>query len=125
MAGAVEGVRVKGLREFVRACNVADRDTKKLVRTELAEAAEPVRRAAESKATSEIRNIGSAWNQMRTGVAPRLVYIAPRQRRHGGSPRPNLGRLLLKQMIDALQENRAKVEAKVEEALDRITSRNF
>lgn len=126
MAGAAEGVRVEGLRDFLRAVNAADKQTKKLVRTGLREVAEPVRVEAEARASGSIRNIGPVWSRMKTGVTSRVVYVAPATRRRGGSPRPNLGRLLMTEALEpALEAKRNEVVDKVEQALDNIIDANF
>jgi hypothetical protein len=118
-------IRVKGLKELDRAFKAMDKELQKELRAELKQAAEPVRDLAEQKATAGIRNIGPQWGQMKLGVTARSVYVAPKARRHGGSPRPNVGLLLMeKAMFPALDENEEKVERGVEELIDRLARKN-
>lgn len=120
------GVRVSGLRELQRACRASEREVRLGVRSRLREAAEPVRAAAEQLAVGNIRNIGAAWSRMRTGVTASAVYVAPAARRRGGSARPNLGGLLMREAMEpALEQRRGEVEHAVEKAIDDIADRNW
>lgn len=111
-------VKVRGLRDLQRAFRVADKVLQVELRDALRDAAEPVRRDAESLARSSIRNIGEAWPQMRVGVTTRVVYVAPKQRSRGRK-RPNLAGLLAgRAMEPALERNRHDVEQRVGRALD-------
>lgn len=122
----VTGVRVSGLRELQRACRASERDVRLGVRSKLREAAEPVRSTAEQLAVSSISNIGTTWSRMRTGVTASAVYVAPAARRRGGSPRPNLGGLLMREAMEpALEQRRGDVERAVEQAIDEIADRNW
>lgn len=122
----VTGVRVRGFRELQRACSASDRDLRLGVRKKLREAAEPVRTTAEGLAAANIHNIGSVWNRMKTGITTSVVYVAPATRRHGGSPRSNLGGLLMRQAMEpALEQRRGDVERKLEEAIDEIADRHW
>lgn len=117
-------VRVHGLRDLQRALNKVDRDTAKLVRDGLKEVAEPVRADAESLAVARIRTVGTTWSRMRVGTSPGTVYVAPKARSRGGSPRPNFGGLLLQRaMLPALEKNEERIEAQVADAFDRIADR--
>lgn len=112
---------VKGMADLQRALKYADRDVRLGVRREMRETAEPVRRDAQTLAGIRIRRIGSSWDDMRTGVTQRSVYVAPRQRgvRRGDHPlsRPNLARLLMdRAMRPALERN----EPQVRQAFDRM-----
>lgn len=113
-------VRVTGLRELDRAFRNLSKDVSKKIRAELLKAAEPVRADAESKAFADISHIGPVWGRIKSGATARMVYIAPATRRtRGGSPRPNLGTLLLeKAMLPALDEKTSAVVAGLELALD-------
>lgn len=114
-----EGVRVSGLRELNRAFARFGAEEKKALTGALASAAEPVRARAVELADANIRNIGPVWDQMRTGVTARVVYVAPKQRR-GRNPnlaRPNLAPLLMdKALSPALEET----EPQVVELLDGV-----
>jgi len=118
---AAGAVRVRGLRELNRAFSKLAKDTKKELTGELKKAAEPVRGRAEELAVSRIRNIGSSWSAMRVGATAKMVYVAPRRRRSGGSPRPNLAPLLLERaLVPALDEKQGEVIDSVEQLLDRL-----
>lgn len=119
--GASGGLRVKGLAELQRALKKADKGTAKAVRKSLEEAGEKVKDTAEQLASTQITNIGEKWSGMRVGVRTREVYVAPRARRSGGSPRPNLGRLLMKEaLLPAVDQNERAIERGVERALDHL-----
>lgn len=120
-----DAVHVIGLRELVRACNASEREVRLGVRAKLREAAEPVRERAEALAVEDISNIGEVWPRMRIGVTTSEVYVAPRARRRGGSPRPNLAGLLIREMETALDDRKDVVEGLVEHALDEIADRNW
>lgn len=114
-------VRIEGFRELNRALRFIDKNVAKEIRDEFREAAEPVRASAETLAVSRIRNIGPVWSRMRVGSTAREVYVAPRARRRGGSPRPNVGRLLFEQsMVPALEKHRGEIEKRTEDVLDRL-----
>lgn len=113
--------RIEGLREVNRALSKVNRQVAKEVRDELKRAAGPVSEEAEALASGRIRNLGPAWGRMKVGSRSDSVFIAPRSRRRGGSPRPNLGGLLMRRaMIPAARSKRGEVERAVEEALDRL-----
>jgi len=119
LAGAVH---VEGLRELDLAFGRIAKDVRREMRIELKAAAEPVRTRAETFAVAEIHNIGERWSRMRVGVTPGLVYVAPKARNRGGSPRPNLGPLLLHAMEDALDASEPEVLVGFEVMIDRLTS---
>lgn len=126
MAGAVEGVYVDGLGDLLRACSASEKGVRKGVRGKLREAVEPVRAEAERLAPGGIRNLGPVWGRMRAGVTTSYAYVAPASRRSGGSPRPNLGPLLMKRAMEpALDAKAGEVERKLEEAIDDIANRNW
>ncbi len=129
-----QAVHVKGLRELERAFKLADKAEAKMLRTTLKEAGEPVKRAAEGKALSRIRNIKGAgtkvdWSAMRVGSRRSAVYVAPKQkgragRTNRGVRRENLKDLLLdRAMIPALDERREEVVRNLEHMLDTVGSR--
>lgn len=120
---ASAGVRVEGLRELNRSLSRVNRTVGKIVRDELKQAAEPVRATAESYATQRITNIGGTWPAMRTGSTIGTVYVAPKARNRGGSPRSNLGVLLFEQMSEALDRETPGIVRKVEQALDNMAIR--
>lgn len=60
---------------------------------------------------------------MKVGSTVNTVYVAPAARRAGGSPRPNYGGLLMRRaMLPAVDEKRAEVIDKFEDALDKIAN---
>lgn len=121
----VAQARISGLRELQRALSKINREVANEVREELKKVAEPVRSDAEHRAFSAIRNIGSVWSRMRTGVTMSSVYIAPSARRRGGSPRPNLGVLLLEEaMWPALEDKQESILDDVGDAFDRLAFRS-
>lgn len=96
------------------------------MRRELREVGEPVRLLAEQMAAGNISNIGATWSRMKLGVTSRVVYVAPRARRKGGSPRGNLRGLLETQMQQALDGRTTDVIRGFENLLDRLSnSRGF
>jgi hypothetical protein len=118
-------VVVRGLRELQRDLGRYAVDVKKDLRRELQTVAEPIRTKAQGLAVSNIRNIGPTWERMRIGVIARGVYLAPKSRRRGGSPRPNLAPLLLdKAMQPAVDGSEAMVVAALEVMLDRVGAEN-
>ncbi len=122
---AAAGIKVKGFTELNRALKNADKETRLGIRKVERQVAEPVRVDAQELAVREISHIGNQWAAMRIGVTQKLVYVAPKQRRKRGSPRPNLAGLLLKKAMEpALEKNRAEIERAMEEALDAMAN-NF
>jgi hypothetical protein len=58
---------------------------------------------------------------MRIGVTSKGAYVAPKTRRRGGSPRPNLATNLMNQaMLPALDDSADEVVARLERMLDRL-----
>lgn len=118
---ATTGVHVSGLRDLNRALARASKDVRREVRAAEREIAEPVRSAAERNAVTQISHIGIRWSQMRIGVTQRAIYVAPKARRRKGSPRPNLAALLMdRAMQPALDANAPQLEARIDQALDRV-----
>lgn len=113
---------VEGLTELDRAFAQLGRDVKQGLRGELLKAAEPARSAAEQLARGEIPRIGGRWWQMRLGMTSKDVYLAPKSRRRpGGSPRPNLGVLLLtRAMFPAAEQMEPLVAAQLEGWVGRV-----
>lgn len=113
------GVKVEGYRELMRSFALISDELRTGLRAQLAEAAQPVKPKAEGMAVSNIRNIGDRWSRMRIGITTTAVYLAPAARRRRGSPRPNLGPLLMKRsMLPAVEQTMPEVEARLEGWLD-------
>lgn len=121
---AVEAaVQVEGLRELQRNLAKINRGAGGAVRKGIREAAKPVARHAEGLASANIRNIGPAWGRIRIGNPAGVVYLAPKQRRRGGSPRPNLAGLLMREsMLPAVEDKRREFIAAVEKTFDDLAS---
>lgn len=123
---ASSGVTIRGLRDLNKAFAQADKDARRFVRAAEREIAEPVRKAAEQLAVTEISHIGPAWSQMRIGVTQKVIYVAPKKRgtRDASLRRPNLAGLLMnKAMQPALDQNADRIEAAIEHALDKVADR--
>ena len=111
-------IKVEGVERVVAGLKAVDKATKREVRAGIKEAALPVQQRSEELAVSNIRNIGDRWSRMRIGSrGASLAYVAPRARRRGGSPRPNLAPLLKRQMNTALDDSREEVTAKIDAAV--------
>lgn len=113
---ASSSVKVKGLRELNRAFTVMGRDVKKELTGELKKVGEPVRRKAEQRSAK----LGPAWSRIKVGSRTSAVYVAPAARRHGGSPRPNAGRILLHGMLTARDEERDRTIDALDKMLGRL-----
>lgn len=111
-------IRVKGLREFVRAADAAGGKTKKLVRDRLRQVAEPVLADARTKLSRY-----DARSASRLGISVRragTVSVEQRLRRTSGA-HPEFGTLQMQRvLIPALDENADKIESRFEKALDDI-----
>jgi hypothetical protein len=116
------GVKVKGLKELQRDFRRISKKVDKGLSAELKQAAEPVKTEAQQLALGRIRGMPRTprWAGMRIGVATGRVYVVPSARRRGGSPRPNLGGLLLEQMDAAVEAKQAEVLERMEDWLDHI-----
>ncbi len=122
---AEAAIRVRGLAELNRALKFADKETRLGIRKVERQVAEPVRVEAQELAARHISHIGTEWSRMRIGVTQKLVYVAPKQRRKKGTPRPNLAKLLMdKAMQPALDKHASEIEKNFEEALDQMAN-NF
>jgi hypothetical protein len=123
------GVHIEGFDELLHDLTTIDKTLRKGFITDLDEIIEPVRVGAERLATNEIRNIGTKWHKMRSGVSRRfaVAYVAPVQRglKTRGDDRrrrPRFADLLLDRAMEpALQENEVVVELGVEKMIDRVT----
>lgn len=120
---ATGSIRVEGLRELQRDFKRISKDLDRGLTKELKAAAEPVKTEATTLALGRIRGLPRTprWAGMRIGVSRAgSVYVVPSARRRGGSPRPNLGALLLKQMDAAVDEKRDEVLRNMDDWLDKI-----
>ena len=123
-------VRVIGVQDLMRAFNAADRHVRDDLRDALEEAAAPVRADAQSLAASRIRNVheGDPWSRMRTGVYRAVAYVAPVERGAKGRGNQRLRRrkfadlMMSRAMEPALERNRDKVAARVDDLLDEVAN---
>lgn len=108
---ARRGIEVHGLANLQRLLRIAEKDVRLGIRKELVAFAEPVRRSAEVNTVNAIPTIGEEWSRMRTGTTTRVVYVAPKQRGATGRRanvkrrRPNLKPLMMRPMIQALDQH--------------------
>lgn len=113
-------IRVKGLREFVRAADAAGGKTKKVVRDRLREVAGPVLADARTKLARY-----DARSASRLGISVRragTVSVEQRLRRTTGA-HPQFGVLQMQEvLIPALDENADRIERRFEQALDDIVN---
>lgn len=88
-------------------------------------AAKPVQQTAQQMAVDNIRNIGVPWDQMKIGRKRLGVYVAEKQKKHGGAGgRPNLSQLLMSRaLVPALNAHRAEVTASVRAVIDMLCRR--
>lgn len=116
MAG--QTIRVHGLKEFLRAADLAGKETKKMVRGRMREVAEPVLQDARRKLSRY-----DARSASRLGISVRkagTVSVEQRLRRTTGA-HPQFGSLQQHQVLEpALDENADKIERWFEDALDDI-----
>lgn len=121
-----EAIEVQGYREVMRSFALISDKLRAGLRGEMAEAVQPAKTRAEKLAGSRIHNMLSPtalvdWWKMRIGITTAAVYLAPGQRRNGGSPRPNLGPLLMNDaMLPAVEETLPEVRMKLDGWLDRL-----
>jgi len=114
---ARETLRVKGYRDFVRACDRAGRETKREVRGTLKEVGEVVRRDAEQRFSGVDARSAAGY---RVSVRVTGVFVVQRLRKTTGL-RPDYGSLQMRRaLIPALEQNRRLVEASLEHAIDRV-----
>lgn len=128
---ASSAIRVKGAAELERAFMQLRREVLAELKPALRTLAGPVRVDAERLAVQNIRNIGAGWGdaqqwwEMRVGVGAGVVYVAPKSHRRGGSPRPNLGGLLMdRAMQPALDQNQEKIVAGLDALVSVSAARN-
>lgn len=115
---ASASVEIEGLREFQRNLAKINRGAAGAVRKGLRRAASPVAKHVQTVAVRDIRNVGPAWSRMRIGAPAGQVYIAPRARNRGGSPRPNMAGLLGHSMRSGVRDKRSEFIRDVEREFD-------
>lgn len=125
MPAVGETLAVDGLRELQRAFAAADKQLIRDLKDALKDAAEPVRSDAEHLAVSEIRRMRRSleWSEMRIGVHPTNVYVAPvkrgvKSRGNARHRRGNLAFLLLERsMVPALDRNEGQTVRRMDALL--------
>lgn len=117
MAARKETLRVKGYREFLRACSRAEKATNKETRAALAKVAEPVRAEA-ARLFSSIHERSA--NSYRVRVRATGISVEQSLRKTTGQ-HPEFGRLQMNTaLIPALEDNADEIEHGAEKAVDEI-----
>lgn len=113
-------VRVRGIRELVRACNASSKATKRLVRARLRKVAEPVRDAARDKLSKYDAGSASGFGiRVRNAGA---ISVEQRRRRVTGR-RGDYGALQMREALTpAADENESEIQRGMEDALDDIAN---
>ena len=112
-----ERFRIKGYRELLRACNRAEKETKKEVRDTFRKVGDIVRVGA----TERFRSIDARSAEgYRTRVRQRGVAVEQSLRRTTGL-RPDFGSLQMRDALEpALEAKSDDVEREMEDALDKV-----
>lgn len=112
-----ETLRLKGYREFLRACDRAGRETKKEVRGTFREVGDIVRDEARSRFEDISPKSAAGY---RTRVRARGVAVEQSLRRTTGT-RPDFGSLQMREaLVPALEEKEDEVEDAMEKAIDKV-----
>lgn len=112
-----EAVRVKGLREFLRATAKADKETKKRIRARFREVGEIVQKDAASRFS---RYDGKTAAGFKPVVRQRGVTVEQRLRKTTGK-RGDFGALQMRRgLIPAVEANQNKIVDEFEKALDEL-----
>lgn len=120
----VTEVRFRGQKELERAFMQLRRDVLVGIRPALLEIGKVVANDAHVRAQREISNMGdSPWSDFRIGATIKGVYIAPKRRNRGGSPRRNMGGLLLKVMEESADAHRDEAWEKLNLLVDTSSAR--
>ncbi|SRR6266542_2855584 len=113
-------VRIKGIREFQRALDHADRELGKQLRRELYDAAKIV--ASDARARFSGIDASSAMG-MRPRVRGRGMAVVEQSRRRTTGQHPQFGALQMRRaLLPALVSKRGEVEHRVEVMLDHLVS---
>lgn len=115
---AASTVRVTGLKETVRAFNKLDRSLARETQKELKKVATPVVRGGQSKIA---RYAGASVSTIGTRISGASVFVTQRARKVTGK-RGDFGRLQMRLLEEALDENEREVIDGLEDFLDRFTS---
>jgi hypothetical protein len=116
---AAETVRVRGLRETVRALDKINRDAKRVVLAELAMAAEPIAQQARANIS---RYQGASLNTIRPRAGVGGAYVTQSARKVTGL-RGDFGALqMTRGLMPALEDHADEIVPRLERALDRLAS---
>lgn len=116
-----DSVKVKGLREFIRACDASDKRTKRLVRNKLREVGRIV--ADDARGLFSVYDGGSAAG-FRPIVRRKGTVTVEQTRRRVTGKRPDYGSLQMRRaLLPAVEENEAEIVAKFEQAMDEIVAK--
>jgi hypothetical protein len=119
-------LRVKGFTALQRDLAKTEKRIRDDIHQQIRQAAEPIRRDAETFARHRISHIGRQWFRMRIGLTPHGIYVAPRMRatRNRSRKRPNLARLLERRaMTPARRKNTQLVKRRVQKVINRNVQR--
>ena len=113
-----EAVRVEGLRALERALRASDKDSLKALRKELREAGKLVSTEARTR-------FSGVHPYSAMGIRPRtrsgLTVTVEQTRKRTTGKRPDFGALQMRRaLVPALEDQRDKVEERVERAIDRV-----
>lgn len=117
---------VRNIDEVNRALLLAGADFHKEKSRRLKSFGRPVANDAQRLAQERITNIGRHWDDMRVGVTPDMVYVAPVQRGTKVAARQRksfAGRLMGLAMIPALELNRESIANKIDALCERMVRR--
>ena len=115
---ASETVRIRGLKETLRALNKVNKEVRKRMLDELKKAGDPIARDAQQKLA---RYPGASLGTIGPRASAKGVFVTQRARKVTGL-RGDFGALQMSEgLIPALAENEDKVVDAVEDALDRLT----
>lgn len=117
---------IRNMDEVNRALLLAGADFNKQKNLRLRGFARPVANDAQRLATERISHIGTRWDDMRIGVTPDMVYVAPvaRGSKVGNRKRRKFAALLMgRAMIPALELNRDSVASKIDALCERMVRR--
>lgn len=131
MLGAVAHSTVKGAAELERALLQLRRDTFIGLRPALRKLAKKVQQDAHESIDEGLSNIGGGeypWDLFRIGSTSKLgaemVYVAPKQRNRGGSPRSELSFPLAISMQDALDGNTEEIQEALSHLIDAAAAKS-
>jgi hypothetical protein len=115
---------VRGITELSRAFALAGQDFHRDKNLLLRDLARPVAKDAEQMALAQ--QVGVSWSRMRTGANPVMSYVAPVNRgtRIRARKRRNFASFLIGTAMEpALNANRASINRRIDQLVERLTRR--